>query len=205
MQGLKRLTVADMKRANVPDRFWNVRLQSIPTDLVYRQKVKNYLERLDDMTKRGAGLFLWSDENSTGKTSVAVLVVKQALRLRKTAFFEESGRLKTALIKNEEFEDRTSLESRVRRVDVFVLDDIGKEYRTETGFAENLIESILRERSQMMKTTIMTGNISPKAIEKIYSRDLAALLREIMIPIEVVGIDWRKEKANELKQLVQGE
>ena len=52
MQGLKRLTVADMKRPMFRTDS-GTRLQSIPTDLVYRQKVKNYLERLDDMTKRG--------------------------------------------------------------------------------------------------------------------------------------------------------
>jgi len=199
---MKRLTVADMKRANVPSRFWNVRLSAIPEHLEYKQKVSSYLAKLDEMLSAGIGLFLWSDENSTGKTSIAVLVLKQALRLRRTAYFEESGRLKAALIRAEEFEENVPIERRIRMVNVLVLDDVGKEYRTESGFAENVIESVLRDRSQNLKTTILTSNIRPNRIETVYSADLAALLREMMIPIKVSGYDWRAVKAEELRQML---
>lgn len=199
---LKRLTVADMKRANVPSRFWDVRLSEIPDGLEYREKIRSYLEKMSDMLTRGVGLYLWSEENSTGKTSIAVLALKQALRLRRTAFFEESGRLKSALIRSEEFEENTPIERRIRMVDLMVLDDVGKEYRTESGFAENVIESVLRDRSQNLRVTLMTTNIKPNRIESAYSADLAALLREVMIPVKVSGHDWRERKADEIRQLL---
>jgi len=196
------LTVADMKRANVPARFWNVKLSEIPEHLEYRDKVRKYLEKMDEMLENGIGLFLYSDENSTGKTSIAVLALKQALRLRRTAYFEESGRLKAALIRAEEFEENIPIERRIRTVDLLVLDDVGKEYRTESGFAENTIESVLRDRSQSMRLTIMTSNLKPNKIEQVYSADLAALLRETMIPLRISGYDWRAVKAEELKQML---
>lgn len=199
---MKRLTVADMKRANVPARFWNVKLSEIPEHLEYRDKVRKYLEKMDEMLENGIGLFLYSDENSTGKTSIAVLALKQALRLRRTAYFEESGRLKAALIRAEEFEENIPIERRIRTVDLLVLDDVGKEYRTESGFAENTIESVLRDRSQSMRLTIMTSNLKPNKIEQVYSADLAALLRETMIPLRISGYDWRAVKAEELKQML---
>jgi DNA replication protein DnaC len=121
---VKRLTVADMNRANVPSRFWNVKLSEIPEHLEYRDKVRKYLEKMDEMLENGIGLFLYSDENSTGKTSIAVLALKQALRLRRTAYFEESGRLKAALIRAEEFEENIPIERRIRTVDLLVLDDV---------------------------------------------------------------------------------
>lgn len=196
------MTVADMKRANVPPRFWNVKLSEIPEHLEYRDKVRKYLEKMDEMLENGIGLFLYSDENSTGKTSIAVLALKQALRLRRTAYFEESGRLKAALIRAEEFEENIPIERRIRTVDLLVLDDVGKEYRTESGFAENTIESVLRDRSQSMRLTIMTSNLKPNRIEQVYSADLAALLRETMIPLRISGYDWRAVKAEELRQML---
>lgn len=199
---MKRLTVADMKRANVPSRFWNVKLSEIPEHLEYRDKVRKYLEKMDEMLENGIGLFLYSDENSTGKTSIAVLALKQALRLRRTAYFEESGRLKAALIRAEEFEENIPIERRIRTVDLLVLDDVGKEYRTESGFAENTIESVLRDRSQSMRPTILTSNLKPNKIEQVYSADLAALLRETMIPLRISGYDWRALKAEELRQML---
>lgn len=199
---MKRLTVADMKRANVPPRFWNVKLSEIPEHLEYKDKVRKYLEKMDEMLENGIGLFLYSDENSTGKTSIAVLALKQALRLRRTAYFEESGRLKAALIRAEEFEENIPIERRIRTVDLLVLDDVGKEYRTESGFAENTIESVLRDRSQSMRLTIMTSNLKPNKIEQVYSADLAALLRETMIPLRISGYDWRAVKAEELRQML---
>lgn len=202
MKQVKRLTVADMNRANVPPRFWNVKLSEIPEHLEYRDKVRKYLEKMDEMLENGIGLFLYSDENSTGKTSIAVLALKQALRLRRTAYFEESGRLKAALIRAEEFEENIPIERRIRTVDLLVLDDVGKEYRTESGFAENTIESVLRDRSQSMRLTIMTSNLKPNKIEQVYSADLAALLRETMIPLRISGYDWRAVKAEELRQML---
>ena len=199
---MKRLTVADMNRANVPPRFWNVKLSEIPEHLEYRDKVRKYLEKMNEMLENGIGLFLYSDENSTGKTSIAVLALKQALRLRRTAYFEESGRLKAALIRAEEFEENIPIERRIRTVDLLVLDDVGKEYRTESGFAENTIESVLRDRSQSMRPTIMTSNLKPNKIEQVYSADLAALLRETMIPLRISGYDWRALKAEELRQML---
>ena len=130
---MKRLTVADMKRRmSLPDSGTS----SCPRfleHLEYRDKVRKYLEKMDEMLENGIGLFLYSDENSTGKTSIAVLALKQALRLRRTAYFEESGRLKAALIRAEEFEENIPIERRIRTVDLLVLDDVGKEYRTESG------------------------------------------------------------------------
>jgi DNA replication protein DnaC len=203
MELSKRLTVADMKRANVPRRFWYVSLDNIPDGYRYKELVQSYIDQLDEMFRQGVGLYLWSEENSTGKTSLAVAVMKELMRKRRTAFFEEAGRLKNALVKQDTFEEGLSVERRARTVDVFVLDDIGKEYRTDSGYSESQIESILRERIQSMRVTVMTGNLHPKEIKTVYSPDMSAMLQEALIPIEVVGMDWRLQKEQQIRSLLE--
>jgi hypothetical protein len=147
-------------------------------------------------------LYLTDDFIVTHNTSIASLIAKEALRYGKTVFFEESSRLKGMLINKEQFEEGTSIEARMMMVDVLILDDVGKEYRTSSGYAENVIETLVRARVQKVKTTIMTGNVHPKDMQKIYSEDFSALLKESVVPVNVTGHDFREARAKALSKLL---
>jgi hypothetical protein len=69
-------------------------------------------------------------------------------------------------------------------------------------YAENALETLLRSRVQKVRTTILTGNVHPKELQKIYSEDFSALLKESMIPINIVGHDFREERAKLLAKLL---
>lgn len=198
----KELTVADLKRANVPPNFWYVTVSSIPEHLPYLSKVKSYYAQINDFVEKGIGMYIFSTDNQTGKTSVAVALLKRALRLRHTAFFSEAGILKNALTKNQEFDDMASLDQRIRTVDLLVIDDLGKEYRTQSGYAENTFENILRDRIQTLKPTIITSNLHPREIEKIYSKSLSAVLKGNLIPLQVTGYNWTAQKQKEIKEIL---
>jgi len=197
---IKELTVADLRRANVPENYWYCTIASIPEELEYRKKVVSYYAQMESFLSKGIGLYLFSSDNQTGKTSIAIALLKRALKLKKTAFFSEAGTLKNALAKNEEFDDQMLLEQRIKNVDLLVIDDLGKEYRTSSGYAENTFENIFRHRIQSLKPLIVTGNMFPKDIEKTYSTSLAALLKGSLIPIQVSGYNWAEQKQKELKQ-----
>ena len=198
----RKLTIGDVRRANLPERYWEASLSAIPDHLDYKHKIKKYIDNLVGMMEQGIGLYLWSTENGSGKTSIAALIAKEALRYGKTVFFEESSRLKGMLINKEQFEEGTSIEERMMMVDVLILDDVGKEYRTSSGYAENVIETLVRARVQKVKTTIMTGNVHPKDMKKIYSEDFSALLKESVVPINVTGHDFREARAKALSKLL---
>jgi len=198
----RKLTIGDVRRANLPERYWEASLNAIPDHLDYKHKIEKYLANLVEMMDQGIGLYLWSAENGTGKTSVSALIAKEALRYGKTVFFEESSRLKGMLINKEQFEEGTSIEERMMMVDVLILDDVGKEYRTSSGYAENVIETLIRARVQKVRTTIMTGNVHPKDMKKIYSEDFAALLKESVVPVNVTGHDFREARARALSKLL---
>ncbi len=198
----RKLTIGDVKRANLPERYWEASLNVIPDHLDYKHKIKKYLDNLVGMMEQGIGLYLWSAEQGTGKTSVSALIAKEALRYGKTVFFEESSRLKGMLINKEQFEEGTSIEARIEMVDLLILDDIGKEYRTSSGYAENVIETLVRARVQKVKTTIMTGNVHPKDMKNIYSEYFSALLKESVVPVNVTGHDFREARAKALSKLL---
>lgn len=198
----KDLTVADMKRANVPSNFWYATLAEVPKDLPYLDKVLSYYAQMECMMDQGIGLYLYSTENQTGKTSIAVALLKRALRLRRTAYFEEAGRLKNALTRNEQFDENILLDYRIRNVDILVIDDLGKEYRTTSGYAESTFENLIRDRVQEVKPTIITGNLPPKELGKIYSSSLSALLKGSLIPIRVTGYNWSARRESELKKIL---
>lgn len=198
----KDLTVSDLRRANVPEKFWYATLSAVPKDMGYMKKVLAYYVRMDELMEKGVGLYLHSKENQTGKTSIAVALLKRAIRLKKTAFFEEAGRLKNALTRNEEFDENILLDQRIRAVDLLVIDDLGKEYRTSSGYAESTFENIIRDRIQTLKPIIITGNLTPKEIGTTYSASLSALLKGSLIPIDISGYNWSVQQEAELKKIL---
>lgn len=198
----KDITVADLRRSNIPEHFWYATVSSIPEHLPYQKKVLAYYAQMENFIDQGLGLFLFSEQNQTGKTSIASALLKRAIRLRKTVYFTEAGSLKNALTRNESFEPDMMLEQRVKSVDVLAIDDLGKEYRTSSGYAENIFENIIRYRVQGRKATLITTNILPKEIENTYSASLAALLKGTLIILEVSGYNWIESKQQELKKFL---
>ena len=198
----KELLVSDLRRANVPEKFWYATLSCVPKDLKYMNKVLSYYAKMDEMIDKGVGLYLYSKENQTGKTSISVALLKRAIRLRRTAFFDEAGRLKNALMKSAEFDETFMVEKRVQMVDLLVIDDLGKEYRTSSGYAENTFENIIRSRIQSVRPTIITTNLAPKEIGATYSQSLCAMLKGSLIPIDISGYNWSIQQEKELKKLL---
>ncbi len=198
----KELTIADLKRSNVPENFWYVTIAGMPKDYAFSKKILSFYSKMEQFLDDGIGLYLFSTENLTGKTSIAISLLKRALRLRRTAFFSEAGSLKNALTKQETFDENMLLDKRIREVDLLVIDDLGKEYRTSSGYAETTFENIFRDRTQTKKSIIVTGNLSPADISKIYSPSLAALFKGYLIPVQVSGYNWAEKRQAELKKIL---
>lgn len=196
------LTVGDVRRACIPERFWKTSAGRLPENLPYTAKVQKYIDIMPEMLERGVGLYLWSTENGTGKTSIATIIAKEALRCGKTVLFTEVGKLRAQMMSKELFEDGVSLEGRIDTVDVLVLDDIGKEYKAASGYTETTLENIVRSRVQRVKTTILTGNVEPAELQKMYSADFAALLKESTIALHVAGFDFRSAVEKKLSTLL---
>ena len=70
-------------------------------------------------------------------------------------------------------------------VEVFILDDLGKEYRTSTGWAENTFDALLRSRFNAGLPTIVTTNVPLKNWASQYGEAMGSFAYEAFVPIEV--------------------
>lgn len=198
------LTDAVLQRMNLPARYWSVKFSLVPASAPYREAVRSYLAQVRQMRAHGVGLVLWSPSNGTGKTSLAALVAKQMRRAGLTAYFTRTDSLQEDMIEGRRYNEETTVRERVREVDLLVLDDFGKEHKARSGFTENWIESLLRDRVQALRPTVLTTNLAPEQIKGVFSLDLANVMKEAFLTVQVPGEEgggknWRDEKRRALK------
>ena len=70
-------------------------------------------------------------------------------------------------------------------VPVFVLDDLGKEYRTQAGWSENVFDALLRARFNAGLPTIVTTNVPLNKWRVTYGEAMESFAHEAFITIEV--------------------
>jgi DNA replication protein DnaC len=193
------LTSYDLERANLPRRYWNVRFSEIPDTAPYKGQVARYLRDIVGEVEKGRGLMITHPMNGTGKTGIACLIAKRAMIEGFTVYYTMSETYKTAVVRNQMFDDVQSVYERAREVDVLVIDDFGKEYKGESGWIESELENLIRERVQAGRTTLLTANLLPNQLRTEYTKDLASVLNEAVYVLLVPGSleggkDWRDER-----------
>lgn len=191
-------------RARIPERFWKVKLNLIP-ESPYKDTLNNYIENFEDFYTRGVGLFIYSKDNSCGKTSAGVILLKAGISKGLTCLFAGSDEVMDSKVRKIRFDEDEDLISRMHRVNILLIDDIDKEYRGTSGFSENQLEALIRKRSQQLKVTIVTSNRTPAEIKEIYSSALSELMKECMYPLKIPGQseggkNWRAEEARFLAE-----
>jgi len=198
----RKLTQADVERARIPRRFWHLSYSSIPESA--RSPIQRYMLGIDGHLDAGDGLLLWGP-NGVGKTSIAVLVAFEAMRRGASALFMTSESIRQSYIEGSPFDDDFSMIDRARIVDVLVIDDMAKEHRGDTEFAERMLENLLRQRAAARKTTIITTNLSivqddrserrKASLAAVYPASLVEVIQGSLYPVQVIGPDQRKTEA----------
>lgn len=84
--------------------------------------------------------------------------------------------------------------SKLNNVSVFILDDLGKEHRTATGWAENTFDALLRSRFNAGLPTIVTTNVPLKSWGTVYGEAMGSFAHEafISLAIKAPGGDRRR-------------
>ena len=205
----KRLTRGIIERTRVPQRFWHVTYDEVPESV--RHHLGNYLRSIDEMLDDGEGLLLWGP-NGVGKTSVAALIAFEVSRRGGTAYFVTAESLRLASIDRTAFDDETTVMERALDVELLIIDDLGKEHRGGTEYAEHLIENILRVRLANRMATVITTNLPISGdrqgriagLNTVYSISTLEVLREALLPLEVFGENKRVALADHLQERLAG-
>lgn len=79
---------------------------------------------------------------------------------------------------------------------LLVLDDVGKEHRTSSGWAAGFFEGLIRDRYYQGFPTVMTTNISPQGWADAYGDSTASFLTEAFIDLKVTSPVGDRRKAS---------
>lgn len=197
---------------DTPRRFWDLTLDDLP-DTPAGRTVESWCERwgayphdglpVDDFEdNRGRGLWLYGDPG-TGKTTMASIVLNHLSDLGWCSKFVTVTDLHDLSLRPLQVRDDDEREVWQSFYDAFdagwdgwrivVLDDLGKEYITESGWVENKLDSIIRNRFNSAAPTIVTTNLALEEIGERYHHSLRDFVNEAFVTVPVVGKSHRGE------------
>jgi DNA replication protein DnaC len=154
--------------------------------------VANYAKHLINAKKKGISIML-AGSNGTGKTLLAVAIIKRAIRLGLTAQMTSLGGVLELYVggwgdprKKELFNQR------IKDVDFLLIDDVGKEYQAKNSdLTEIMFDNLIRYRVFRNKPFILTTNTAPNDLKNRYGQSLMSLISGNCLKVKVVGEDFR--------------
>ena len=165
-------------------------------DLESLEIVRKYLGNVWSHYKKGVGIYLYGS-NGVGKTLLLNIVFKELIRLKFSARIISMSELITKFTSGWHNEEtRMSLERTLKEVQFLGIEEIGKEYKNKqtkesTSVGLHVLDTIIRHRINESKPIWITSNVHPDQIAEMYSEDIASMLREVAIPLKVLGKDYR--------------
>lgn len=185
---------------NIGSRYWSAELDQVTDE--QRLALRPYVTRFKKMLADGVGLFLCGP-NGTGKTHISAALLKEAWRQwRVTGYCVTAPELKEAWIRDTEAHPGSAetMRERTEKCRLLVIDDLGKEHRAASGFAETQVGALLRHRCRHRLTTILTTNLKPEPFAEVYGLSTAKLLKECTVPVLLKGSDMRDVAARGLQR-----
>lgn len=177
--------------ADIPTDYWALSTDDFFGDSEALKATQEYLAKWDDWKSHGIGLEFYSVTQGTGKTMLASLIMKDLIQRGERAWFIHfRDAIRTY---DMPFERREETVRRLRNTPVLVLDEVTPAFTSAQGdfFAAEL-EDLIRFRTGGNGVTIITTNMTPKALDQAYPRTFS-LLASKSRKIQVFGTDARRD------------
>jgi len=163
------------------------------------QATKDYVEGLDENIAAGRGLWLMGN-TGTGKTTLGMLVAKEALAAGKTVGVYFTPRLLTRIRQTyQETESNSAYDDffrRVTSVDLLYIDDLGSERHTD--WVVEQLYALINERYESQRPMLVTSNSDSdvdkgqrRLEEQIGPRTVSRLVEICGDPLPLFGPDHR--------------
>ena len=189
-----KLNEGHLKLMNIGRRYWGATID----DFSEKQKkvIGPYITNFTQNLTKGLGLYIYG-ENGYGKSYISSALCKWVWSTHRlysyclTAWhlINSWKSFKDPIMVTE----RQTVADRVMKIPFLVIDDLGKEHRTQSGFSEGEFNNLLRERSRDTKITLITSNLTPIEFKNIYGESSAQLSKECLLPVRLIDKNWREE------------
>lgn len=151
--------------------------------------VTQYVNSLKKNIESGCGLLIRGDFG-TGKSLLGAFVIKYAARKGYLAYMTTVADLMDSLKEGwKDAEFNQWYKNKIDSAQILLLDDLGRELIDQSSgfsdkYAKNIVESLLRTRTQQNRSTLITTNWSMDDLRVRYSNAFMSLLEETMTVIE---------------------
>jgi DNA replication protein DnaC len=163
------------------------------------QATKDYIERLDENIEAGRGLWLMGN-TGTGKTTLGMLIAKEALAAGKTVGVYFTPKLLTRIRQTyQQTESNRAYDDffrRVTSVDLLYIDDLGSERHTD--WVVEQLYALINERYESRRPMLVTSNSEidvdkgqRQLEEQIGPRTVSRLVEICGDPLPLFGPDRR--------------
>lgn len=187
-------------RFRIPREYWYIGWDDYKGDPMALKKVKEIVIDLDNAIQRNIGMFLYGSVG-TGKTFLAIQILKaaEAKGYYNCMFICLSDIVSTFAGGWYDKAKQYSFEKEIMGADLLVIDDLGKEFKN--NLAESVFDKVIRYRE---KPTIITSNVDLKKIKLVYGDSIYSLFCSRLIPLDIVGYDFRQNVvSNNLQNLLK--
>lgn len=168
--------------------------------------VRNYLENHQTYLDRGMGLLIHGGVG-TGKSMLSHLVLKDLVRHDVDCYATTfAGTIEAFTSTWGNREQKAWFAEKFMYSKVLLLDDLGKEMRSNNNLAQSTFDNILRTRVHEGRPTILNTNLTPRELGHGYGGAVLSLLKGASMRVEITGEDYRPSAAERtVKEIDAGE
>lgn len=209
----------DYKKTHIPKRFWSMTLEDYRIaregrsqfgSTVALETTREYIASLKENREFGTGL-TYCGPPGTGKTMLMCITGMAAFDAGFSVLYLPLAkyiRQQLIVMKPEENQNehnidaiRATLVKARNKIDFLLLDDVGKEHWTESRYAEDEFDFLVRLRFDLGLPTLMTSNFDPEEWGKKtvsgqmvdrYGESMVSFIQEAAPPVETDAADYRK-------------
>ena len=166
----------DKEKANIPLRWRKADFENIKSPVLQdtKQLITDYLNNIDTNFN-----FFFYNGNSSVRTIFSCIFLIELLKRGYSCFFTNlSMYIRTILTEDN---DRLSL---IKESDFIVLDDLGKETKSESGMLQSIFEGLLKERMYQLRPTIITSQKSIEYLNSYFGFDINTVLDQSLKTIK---------------------